>query len=116
VLYVGRRTARWKGDVGMVHNGPVEMWIKFGVIGVITYIGVYLFTLREIFRRRRGQRYVDIAAFGAGSFMFGNFLITCTVYPWPFGVWEDAILMFSLVAMAFAPGWRGATAARTGER
>jgi O-antigen ligase len=110
VLYVGRRTARWKGDVGMVHNGPVEIWIKFGVIGVITYIGVYLFTLREIFRRRRGQRYVDIAAFGAGSFMFGNFLITCTVYPWPFGVWEDAILMFSLVAMAFAPGWRGASA------
>ena len=65
ITYVGKRTARWKGDAGMVHNGPVEMWIKFGILGLITYVALYLALFWSIWKRRRGTRYSDLLAWGA---------------------------------------------------
>ena len=38
VLYHPTRTARWKGDAGMVHNGPIEVWIKFGILGMLVFL------------------------------------------------------------------------------
>ena len=101
ITYVGQRTARWKGDAGMVHNGLVEMWIKFGILGLVTYVGLYMALFWSIWKRRRGTRYSDLLAWGAGAFLFGNFLINATVYPWPFGVWEKSILIFAMIAVAF---------------
>jgi hypothetical protein len=40
-------------------------------------------------------------AIGAGSFLLGQFFVTATVYAWPFGVWEKAILEFACIAMMF---------------
>ena len=56
VLYHATRTARWKGDAGMVHNAPVEVWIKFGLLGVIVFFAVYFILFRDIWRRRRRPR------------------------------------------------------------
>ena len=99
--YVGTRTARWKGDAGMVHNGPIEMWIKFTVLGFIAFFAVYFVLFRAVWRRRHGTRYSDLLAWGAGSFLLGQFFVTVSVYAWPFGVWEKAILEFTCIAMMF---------------
>ena len=101
VLYEGERTARWKGDAGMVHNGPIEMWIKFTILGLFAFFAVYWILFRDVWRRRRGARYSDLIAWGGGAFLFGQFLVTATVYAWPFGVWEKSILVFTVLAVMF---------------
>ena len=111
VLYHPTRTARWKGDAGMVHNAPVEMWIKFGLLGVVVFFAIYFILFRDIWRRRRGSGCSDLLAFGAGAFLLGNFVVICTVYAWPFSTWEKGILIFTLIAMAYPPSWRRAAAA-----
>ena len=85
----------------MVHNGPIEMWIKFTVLGFFAFFAVYFFLFRAVWRRRHGTNYSDLLAWGAGSFLLGQFFVTVTVYEWPFGVWEKSILEFSCVAMIF---------------
>ena len=115
VLYHPTRTARWKGDAGMVHNGPIEVWIKFGILGVLVFLGTYLILFRDIWRRRRRGRISDLLAFGGGSYLLGNFLVIASVYSWPFGAWEKGILVFTLIAMAYPPGWR-TSPARGGAR
>jgi hypothetical protein len=107
VLYHPTRTARWKGDAGMVHNAPIEVWIKFGLLGVGIFFAIYFILFRDIWRRRRGQRISDLLAFGVGTYFLGNFVIICSVYSWPFSTWEKSILVFTLLAMAYPPGWRG---------
>jgi hypothetical protein len=106
VLYHPTRSASWKGAAGMVHNAPIEMWIKFGILGVVTFFAVYFVLFREVWRRRYGRRASDMIAFGGGAFLLGNFLVIATVYAWPFGTWEKGILIFTVIAMAFPPGWR----------
>lgn len=106
VLYHGARTALWKGDAGMVHNAPVEVWIKFGLLGLGVFLAVYVILFRDIWRRRNRGRVCDLLAFGGGAFLLGNALVIATVYSWPFGAPEKAILIFTLIAMAYPPGWR----------
>ncbi len=101
VTYVGQRTARWKGDAGMVHNGPVEIWIKFGILGFLLYFVLYGIVFGRIWRRRKGTAVTDVLAWGAGAFLLGNWVINTTVYSWPFGVWEKSVLTFVMVALAF---------------
>jgi O-antigen ligase len=106
VLYHGSRTAQWKGDAGMVHNAPIEVWIKFGLLGLGVFLATYVILFRDIWRRRNRGRICDVLAFGAGAFLLGNFVIIATVYSWPFGAWEKGILIFAVIAMAYPPGWR----------
>ena len=108
VLYHGQRTAQWKGDAGMVHNAPVEVWIKFGLLGLIVFITIYVILFRDIWKRRNRGRVCDLLSFGGGAFLFGNALVIGTVYSWPFGAPEKGILIFTLIAMAYPPGWRQA--------
>ena len=113
VLYQPRRTAQWKGQAGMVHNAPVEVWIKFGLLGLGVFITVYVILFRDIWRRRNRGRICDLLAFGGGAFLLGNAIVIGTVYSWPFGAPEKAILIFALIAMAYPPGWRQSPPART---
>lgn len=113
VLYHPTRSATWKGEAGMVHNAPIEVWIKFGILGVIIFFATYFILFRDIWRRRRRGRVSDLLAFGGGAFLLGNFVVICTVYPWAFSTWEKGILIFSLIAIAYPPGWRSALPATT---
>ncbi len=107
------RTAQWKGDAGMVHNAPVEVWIKFGLLG----LGRLLRDLRDPV-----PRHLETAKPAAADLRSpvvrrrrvpasGNFVVIGTVYSWPFGASEKGILIFTLIAMAYPPRWRGAPGA-----
>lgn len=101
VTYIGQRTFKWKGTAGMVHNGPIEIWIKFGVLGMALFFLGYLLIFRSVWKRRHGNNYSDWLAWGAGSFLLANFVITCTIYAWPYAVWEKSVLVFSMIALCF---------------
>jgi O-antigen ligase len=108
VLYHPPRSSLWKGQVGMVHNGPIEVWIKFGLLGLVVFLGTYVVLFRDIWRRRSRGSVSDMLAFGGGAFLLGNFLVIATVYGWQFATWEKGILIFSVIAMAYPPGRRSA--------
>jgi O-antigen ligase len=101
VTYVGTRTLVWKGVAGMVHNGPVSVWIKFGAFGLIVYVVSYLALLRRLLARRRGRRPENLFALGALAFFIGSLASTATVYPWIFEQPGSALLAFAVMAAAF---------------
>jgi O-antigen ligase len=102
--WVGSRTLGWKQTTGMVHNGPISVWIKFGLLGLVTYFAIYLYTFKRIWKRRHGLANADLIAVGVGAFLFAQFVISITVYEWPFAVPEQSLLIFGLIAAAFPAG------------
>lgn len=103
VTYVGQRTVMWKGVAGMVHNGPISVWIKFGLLGVFMYFFCYWVLLRRLWRRRGGRSPANLFALATLAFVVGNLAVTLSVYPWPFETPGGGMLMFALIAGAFAP-------------
>jgi hypothetical protein len=113
VGYVGERTVVWKGTGGMVHNAPLEVWIEFGLLGLLAYLGAYALFFREVWKRRWGTALPDIFAIGAAAFFLANFLVTATVYGWAYSHQQQSIILFGLLAGAF-PALRGVTRAVPG--
>jgi O-antigen ligase len=117
VTYIGERTSSWKGAAGMVHNAILELWIEFGLFGVLVYLGCYVLLFREILRRRKQLTIPSVLALGAGAFIFANFMVTATIYGWVYSHAQQSILIFGLLAAAFpasrlAPQPADETAAR----
>ena len=86
----------------MVHNAPVEVWIKFGLLGLIVFITIYVILFRDIWKRRNRGRVCDLLSFGGGAFLFGNALVIGTVYSWPLRH-PRVVAVFTLSAMAYPP-------------
>ena len=72
------------------------------------FFAIYFVLFRDIWRAGAAAGSRDLLAFGGGAFLLGNFIVICTVYAWPSARWEKGILIFSLIAMAYPPGWRSA--------
>jgi hypothetical protein len=87
--------------LNQVQNAPIETWIRYSVVGFAVFCFVYFMLFRDLWRRRHGTRYSDQLGWGIGAFLFGQFLVICAVYPWPFDTTEKAVLTFSLVALAY---------------
>jgi len=100
VQWVGERTVVWKGESGMVHNGPVHVWVKFGLPGLAVFFALYAVLFRWLWRRRRGNSFSDLVALGGGIFLFGQFLVTLTIFQWAFDRPETSLLVFALLAAA----------------
>ncbi len=103
VSFVGHVTHQ---VIGQTQNGPVETWIRYSIVGALVFFLVYYRLFRDLWRRKRGTRYSDQLGWGIGAFLFGQFLVVCTFYPWPFDTSEKAVLSFSVLAMAYP--WRPA--------
>lgn len=93
--YVGERTTRWKDVSGMVHNGPLDVWIKFGIAGLLLYI----FGMSTIFIRTFNQIRLDPYAGGVLAFLLAQCVITTTVFTWPFDTLAGSVLFFTLVGL-----------------
>jgi O-antigen ligase len=101
VEWVGERTVAWRGSAGTVHNGPLTVWIKFGLAGVLLYFFLYALLFRSLWKRRAGDAYSDLVAVGAGAFLFSQFIVALTVFQWPFETREGSLLVFGLLAATF---------------
>jgi O-antigen ligase len=115
VSFIGQESGQ---VVGQTQNGPIDIWVRYGLVGEIVFWVLYYRLFAAVWRRRRGARYTDQLAWGIGAYLFGQFIVVCTVYSWPFDTPEKAILSFSVIAMAFP--WRpedhGSTESDRGRR
>jgi O-antigen ligase len=103
VTWTGARTADWKPNTSMVHNTPVMVWIKFGILGLTVYFILYVVLFRSLWRRRRSPSIGGMFAFASLAFLAANFVVSMTVYAWSFETPEQGLLLFLMLAGAY-PG------------
>lgn len=106
VTFVGDRTRSWKPVSSQVHNGPLTVWIQFGLLGLVVFLGAHLKLFSAMRSRLRGQTAERAAITRAAlAFAVAQFLVTCTITTWTYALWAESIVTFTLIAMVFArPG------------
>lgn len=73
--------AEWKSESFEVHNAFVNSWLKFGLLGLVTYVGFHV-ALGVAFLRSGSSRVVGFTA--AGITLFAEQVMSM-VQTWPYG-------------------------------
>ena len=47
------RIQDWKEESVMVHNAPLHVWLKYGLLGLACYVWFHLAMFRWLYRRLR---------------------------------------------------------------
>lgn len=101
--YPTSRIQGWKPESVMVHNAPLHVWIKYGVLGLACYLWFHLSMFRELRRRARGLaggRRVWPAA--ALVYLSAQFLVSIGFTPWPYSALQSTTLIAFVLAAALA--------------
>jgi O-antigen ligase len=102
VYYRADRTAEWKTVSGDVHNGILMVWLKFGLLGLATYVVAHTLLFRALAARLHASSDGEGAlALGIFAFFVAQFVVTCAIFPWPYGSWGQAVTIGMLVAAAW---------------
>lgn len=84
--------ADWKEESFEVHNAVLHVWLKFGVVGALTYVAFHLALAGAAFRHRN-KSMVPIGAFILGE------LIATMVGTWPYGSFKMSVFHGLLIAI-----------------
>jgi O-antigen ligase len=85
VSYPTWHTRNWKADSVMVHNAPLHVWIKYGLVGLACYLWFHLALLRWLFQRSRTANGASGALLAAAfAYMAAQFVATLGFAPWPY--------------------------------
>lgn len=107
------RVQTWKEESVMVHNAPLHVWLKYGLLGLVSYVWFHFAVLRWLWRTRRHDAVerVRLPRFGqvlsSGAFPIGIKAHTVSGE----GSWATAIANAALaylvaqfvVSVGFAP-------------
>jgi O-antigen ligase len=99
------RIREWKTESWIVHNAPLHVWLRYGIVGLIAYFWFHL----RLFGWIRGFKgWADhwVKAFAQVSFAFlvGQFVMRMGFAPWPYSETQLCIGMAFLVGSLFALG------------
>lgn len=75
--------ADWKASSFEVHNALVHVWLKFGLIGMVAYLGFHLRWIRAAFGANGDPR-IHVVFFGTGAYLAAELTATM-VGTWPYG-------------------------------
>ncbi len=103
------RIQDWKEESVMVHNAPLHVWLKYGLLGLVCYAWFHLGLFRWLWRRRLTAR-GDAARPAAGAraawllaalaFLAAQFVVSLGFTPWPYSSLQSTILIAFLLAVA----------------
>jgi hypothetical protein len=101
--YATERIKGWKSASWGVHNGPLHVWIGYGLLGLVSYALFHFHLFGWLYRR--GRQSIDGPTRGIAHGVFaswlGSFTMSLGFSPWPYGSFQNAMLLgicFSLVA------------------
>ncbi len=91
------RIAKWKTESWGVHNGPVHVWLIYGLLGLVAYLWFHVALFRSLkgfVKELRG----DTQGFAQVCFAYfvGQFVMTLGFTPWPYGSLH-AVIVISLL-------------------
>jgi len=102
--YPTRRIADWKTKSWGVHNGPLHAWLRYGILGVLSYLGIHLSIFNWLYRlnqRLPPGSFEKAWITSTLGFLVGVFVMSLGFSPWPYGALQPSIIIFSLLAIAF---------------
>lgn len=103
--YETERIENWKHTSWGVHNAVLHVWLRYGALGLVSYLGLHVATLRWLLRLSRRfhpdsfERWWLIAAF---SYITATLVVSLFASPWPYGASQNSLLILGLVGTAFA--------------
>ena len=128
------QTARikgWKEESVMVHNAPLHVWLKYGLLGLVCYIWFHAAVFRTLWTRMKADRSrakaallssrvyphgrsvrfhrgdgQHITAFVCAALVFlaAQFVVSLGFTPWPYSSLQST----TLIAFVLAVAMRGA--------
>jgi len=103
------RIRDWKEESVMVHNAPLHVWLKYGLLGLLFYLAFY-FSLFDCLRQEAAH-----APAGHGpvvrailAYLAAQFMVSLGFTPWPYSAVQSTNLIAFLLAVAFVrePLWK----------
>ena len=98
------RIKNWKTESVMVHNAPLHVWLKYGLIGLVCYLWFHIALLRWLYRRSRSQESDGTFLSVAFAYLAAQFAMTLTFAPWPYSELQLTTLISFILAAATMSG------------
>ena len=98
--YPTLRIQEWKEESVMVHNAPLHVWLKYGLIGLACYVWFHFATLRWL--RRRHQSLLSEEQVWPGAalvYLTAQFAVSLGFTPWPYSSVQSATLIAFVLAI-----------------
>ena len=84
----------WKKVSWGVHNGPLHVWLRFGLLGLVSYLWFHWRVLRFLWVHRKLSLSASLMAYWIGIFVPPLFFS-----PWPYGALQNTMLLGVLFAL-----------------
>ena len=102
------RIRDWKEESVMVHNAPLHVWLKYGLLGLLFYLVFHLSLfgcLREQAAHAPPAHQLVVRAILA--YLAAQFIVSLGFTPWPYSAMQSTNLIAFLLAVAFVqePAW-----------
>jgi O-antigen ligase len=96
------RIRNWKNDSVMVHNAPIHVWLKYGILGLLCYLWFHIALLRCLYQRSRNgnlshRAFLDVAL----AYLTAQFAMTLGFVPWPYAELQLTTLISFILAAVF---------------
>ena len=99
--YPTLRIQEWKEESVMVHNAPLHVWIKYGLIGLACYVWFHFAIFRWLYRRHRALLPEDKVWAGAAlAYLAAQFAVSLGFTPWPYSSLQSTTLIAFVLAVA----------------
>ena len=92
----------WKEESVMVHNAPLHVWLKYGLLGLGIYLAYHLSLFRYLrSQARRSAPYHRAVVSAAFAYLAAQFIVSLGFTPWPYSAAQSTNLIAFLLAIAF---------------
>ena len=99
--YPTLRIQEWKEESVMVHNAPLHVWLKYGLIGLAFYVWFHFAVFRWLFWRHRALLPEDQVWPGAALvYLAAQFAVSLGFTPWPYSSVQSTTLTAFVLAVA----------------
>ena len=99
--YPTLRIQEWKEESVMVHNAPLHVWLKYGLVGLGCYVWFHFAVFRWLQRRHRALLPEDRVWPGAALvYLVAQFAVSLGFTPWPYSSVQSITLIALLLAVA----------------
>jgi hypothetical protein len=115
--YPTLRIQDWKEESVMVHNAPLHVWLKYGLVGLVCYSWFHVALFRWLWRRHKAAapnssltgHYLFRTAtpslnelwLGAAlAYVAAQFVVSLGFSPWPYSSVQSAVLNAFILAVA----------------
>jgi O-antigen ligase len=100
--YPTSRIRNWKDESVMVHNAPLHVWLKYGLLGLGFYLAYHLALFAWL--RQQGKRAPPAHRAWLNAvlaYLAAQFLVSLGFAPWPYSAVQSTNLIAFLLAIAF---------------